>query len=235
MWKEKVICPHCGHETYKAQFCKFCGKPLNSDGSGGEVMEREDQMEAEREVQEELEKRPHEISEERKIVEQLSNYLNWRHKLIEVFLNGEASPDIFLDVYKEYRAKIQSINSKRAEIISSLQQRLNELTTKLEQLKVRHDVFNVKLADIPSYEEKLRSLRDQIRERGVSMGLSEEDVEMIVNDIDETLEATKDLLELHKKLKKELDKLELRYKIGELTDEEYQAAKQRIERQMQLY
>ncbi|RLG03274.1 MAG: hypothetical protein DRN61_05085, partial [Thaumarchaeota archaeon] len=91
------------------------------------------------------------------------------------------------------------------------------------------------LADIPSYEEKLRSLRDQIRERGVSMGLSEEDVEMIVNDIDETLEATKDLLELHKKLKKELDKLELRYKIGELTDEEYQAAKQRIERQMQLY
>jgi len=267
MWKEKVICPHCGHETYKAQFCKFCGKPLNSDGSGGEVMEREDQVEAEREVQEELEKRPHEISEERKIVEQLSNYLNWRHKLIEVFLNGEASPDVFLEVYKEYRAKIQSINSKRAEIISSLQQRLNELTTKLEQLKVRHEVgeisdrqyitdklsidrelsmikpklnmlhniFNVKLADIPSYEEKLRSLRDQIRERGVSMGLSEEDVEMIVNDIDETLEATKDLLELHKKLKKELDKLELRYKIGELTDEEYQAAKQRIERQMQLY
>jgi len=43
------------------------------------------------------------------------------------------------------------------------------------------------------------------------------------------------LLELHKKLKKELDKLELRYKIGELTEEEYQAAKQKIERQMQLY
>jgi len=36
-------------------------------------------------------------------------------------------------------------------------------------------------------------------------------------------------------LKKELDKLELRYRIGELTDEEYQAAKQKIERQMQLY
>lgn len=262
-----MICPHCGHETYKAQFCKFCGKPLNSDTPAEEPPEKEAQIEVEREVREELEKRPHEISEERKIVEQLSNYLNWRHKLLEVFLNGEASPDVFLDVYKEYRAKIQSINSKRLEIVNSLQQRLNELTTKLEQLKVRHEVgeisdrqyitdklsidrelsvikpklnmlhniFNVKLADIPSYEEKLRNLRDRVKEKGVSMGLGEDDVDMIVDDMDQTLNAIKDLLELHKKLKKELDKLELRYKIGELTDEEYQAAKQKIERQMQLY
>ncbi|MCD6312687.1 MAG: SHOCT domain-containing protein, partial [Thaumarchaeota archaeon] len=166
-----------------------------------------------------------------------------------------------------YREKIQTIDSKRRELMESLQQRMNELTTRLEQLKVRHEVgeisdrqyitdklaidrelskikpklnllhniFDVKLADIPSFEEKVRGLRNAIAEKGESMGLSSEDVKMIVEDLDQTLESLKDLLNLHKKLKKELDKLELRYKIGELTEEEYQAAKQKIERQMQLY
>lgn len=260
MWKEKIICPHCGHETYKAPFCTFCGKPLNLE----EVASNDGGQE---EGQEEPERHVPEISEERKLVEQLSNYLNWRHKLLEIFLNGEASPDVFLDVYKEYREKIQTIDSKRRELIESLQQRMNELTTRLEQLKVRHEVgeisdrqyitdklaidrelskikpklnllhniFDVKLADIPSFEEKVRGLREAIAEKGESMGLSSEDVKMIVEDLDQTLESLKDLLNLHKKLKKELDKLELRYRIGELTEEEYQAAKQKIERQMQLY
>ncbi len=271
MWREKIICPYCGHETYKAQFCTFCGKPLNSNepsDSDEQPSEGESRVEELRkEVQEEAERRSHEVSDERKVVEQLSNYLNWRHKLIEVFLNGEASSEVFLEVYKEYRAKIQSINSRRTEMINSLQQRLNELTTRLEQLKVRHEIgevsdkqyiteklsidrevskikpklnilhnfFDVKLADIPSYEERLKNLKDQVAEKGKSMGLSEEDVNMILEDLDQTLGSLKDLLELHKKLKKELDKIELRYRIGELTEEEYQAAKQKVERQMQLY
>lgn len=208
-----------------------------------------------------------EMSEERKTVEQLANFYNWRHKLIELFLNGEASPEIFMDIYREYRARIQAINAKRLEMIKSLEQKMNELNTRLEQLKIRHEigeisdrqyitdklaidrelskikpklnmlhnVFDVRLADVPSYEEKLRRLRDEISSRGKSMGLSEDDVAMIVGDLEETLESLKDLVEMHKKLKRELDKLELRYRIGELTEEEYQAAKQKIERQMQLY
>ncbi|MCD6535641.1 MAG: CdvA-like protein [Thaumarchaeota archaeon] len=209
---------------------------------------------------------PQEVSEERRIVEQLANFYNWRHKLIELFLNGEAAAEVFTEIYREYRSRIQSINAKRMELIKSLEQKMSELTTRLEQLKVRHEVgeisdrqyitdklaidrelskikpklnmlynaFNVKLADIPDYEEKLRKFKDEIAERGKSLGLSQEDVEMIIEDLDETLESLKGLLELHKKLKKELDKIELRYRIGELTEEEYQAAKQKIERQMQL-
>jgi len=57
---------------------------------------------------------------------------------------------------------------------------------------------------------------------------------MIVSDLDETLESLKDLLELHKKLKRELEKIELRYRVGELTEEEYLAAKQKIQRQMEI-
>jgi len=269
MWEEKIICPHCGRETNRAPFCKFCGKPI-SIKEVEEMEERskpsEEEMHAER-IIEDIEKfPPQEISEERRIIEQLANFYNWRHKLIELFLNGEAAPDAFLEIYKDYRVRIQSINSRRMELINQLEQRMSELTNRLEQLKVRHEVgevsdrqyitdklaidrelskikpklnmlhnsFNVKLADIPSYEEKLRKFKDEISERGKSLGLDEEGIEMIVADLDETLDSLKDLLELHKKLKKELDKIELRYKIGELTEEEYQAAKQKIERQMQL-
>jgi len=80
----------------------------------------------------------------------------------------------------------------------------------------------------------IRSLRERILEKGSSLGLSDEDISMIVGDLDETLEALKDLMKIYERLKKELDKIELRYKIGELSEEEYQAAKQKIERQMQL-
>lgn len=268
MWREKVICPHCGRETPKAQFCKFCGKPLIEEKFEEEVVsEIEAQAEkVKQEAPEEIEKKPHEISEERKIVEQLANYLNWRHKLLELFLGGEASAEVFLDLYKEYQGKIRSINSRRLELINSLEQKLNELTTRLEQLRVRHEIgeisdkqyiteklaidreiskirpridvlrnfLDVKLSDIPAYEERIRSLRERILEKGSSLGLSDEDISMIVGDLDETLEALKDLMKIYERLKKELDKIELRYKIGELSEEEYQAAKQKIERQMQL-
>ena len=269
MWEEKVVCPHCGRLTNKAPFCKFCGKPLNLEEVEEVSQDSQSSEEPQAERPDEAVERysPQEISEERKIVEQLANFYNWRHKLIELFLNGEASPDVFMEVYKEYRSRIQSVNAKRMELMNSLEQRMNELNTRLEQLKIRHEVgeisdrqyitdklaidrelskikpklnmlhnaFDVKLADIPEYEEKLKRFRDEISERGKSLGLTEEDVGMIVGDLEETLESLKGLLELHKKLKKELDKLELRYKIGELTEEEYKAAKQKIERQMQLY
>jgi DNA repair exonuclease SbcCD ATPase subunit len=267
MWREKVICPHCGRETPKAQFCKFCGKPLTEEKLEEVVSEIEAQAEkVKQEAPEEVEKKPHEISEERKIVEQLANYLNWRHKLLELFLGGEASAEVFLDLYKEYQGKIRSINSRRLELINSLEQKLNELTTRLEQLRVRHEIgeisdkqyiteklaidreiskirpridvlrnfLDVKLSDIPAYEERIRSLRERILEKGSSLGLSDEDISMITGDLNETLDALKDLMKIYEKLKRELDKIELRYKIGELSEEEYQAAKQKIERQMQL-
>lgn len=270
MWEEKITCPHCGKETYKAPFCRFCGKPI--DLREMEVREMKRGLEPlseprDEDVGEIMERVPlQEVSEERRIMEQLANFYNWRHKLIELFLSKEAAADIFLDIYKEYRVKIQSINAKRMEIISSLEQKLNELTTRLEQLKVRHEIgeisdkqyitdklaidreiskirpklnmlyniSNVKLAEIPEYEEKLRRFKDEINEHGESLGLSREDVEMVIRDLNETLESLKGLLDIHKRLKRELDKIELRYRIGEITEEEYQAAKQRIERQMQL-
>lgn len=267
MWREKIICPYCGRETFKAQFCKFCGKSLTEERPEDVISEIETHVEKiKQEASEEIEKKTHEISEERKIVEQLANYLNWRHKLLELFLNGEASAEVFIDLYKEYQGRIRSINSRRLELMSSLEQKLHELTTRLEQLKVRHEIgeisdkqyiteklaidresskirpridvlrnfFDAKLNEIPAYGERIKGLKEMILRRGASLGLSDEDVSMIASDLDETFDALKDLLKIYERLKRELDKIELRYKIGELSDEEYQAAKQKIERQMQL-
>ncbi|RLF98331.1 MAG: hypothetical protein DRN49_06045 [Thaumarchaeota archaeon] len=274
MWEEKVVCPHCGRMTNKAPYCKYCGKPLNSSNMESseegkpESEKPEEEIVIEKVGEEVLERKPpvQEISEERKIVEQLANVYNWRNRLLELFLNGEASTEVFMDIYKEYRNRIKAVNSKRLEMIRSLEDRISELNSKLEQLKIRHEIgevpdkqyiteklsidrelskikprlnilhnaFDVKLADLPEYEAKIREFRDRISSEGSSKGLSEEDVNMIVSDLDETLESLKDLLELHKKLKKELEKIELRYKVGELTEEEYLAAKQKIERQMEI-
>lgn len=271
MWEEKIVCPHCGKETYKAPFCRFCGKPIELRGAEVRAVKEGPETLTERKsediIEEAMEKvSSQEVSEERRIVEQLANLYNWRHKLIELFLKGEAAVDVFIEIYREYRFKIQSINAKRMDLIKTFEQKMNELNTRLEQLKVRHEVgeisdrqyitdklaidrelskikpklsmlhnvFNIKLADVPEYEGKLRKFRDEIAERGETLGLIQEDIEMIVSDLDETLESLKGLIELHRKLKKELDKIELRYRIGELTEEEYQAEKQKIERQMQL-
>ena len=274
MWEEKIVCPHCGRLTNRAPYCKYCGKPLNlpdvesSEGGEEESKKTEEKIVIEKVSEEVLERKPpvQEISEERKIVEQLANVYNWRNRLLELFLNSEASAEVFIDIYKEYRNRIKAVNSKRLEMIKSLEDRISELNSKLEQLKIRHEIgevpdkqyiteklsidrelskikprlnilhnaFDVKLVDLPEYEAKIREFRDRISSEGTSKGLSDEDVNMIVSDLDETLESLKDLLELHKKLKRELEKIELRYKVGELTEEEYLAAKQKIERQMEI-
>jgi len=271
MWTEKVVCPHCGMLTNKAPFCKFCGKPLDIESTQApeeskppELPLSESSTEASQPLQETAP--APEVSEERKIIEQLSNLYNWRNKLLDIFLKGESSPEVVMDVYREYREKIKLMNEKRLQKIRELEDKINELTSRLENLKIRHEVgeiperqyiteklnidrelsrlkpkltmlqnaFNIKLADIPEYESMIRGFRERFASEGESRGLSREDVELITSDLDEVLENLKGLIEQHKQLKKELEKIELRYKVGELTDEEYQSMKQKIERQLEM-
>ncbi len=268
MWREKIVCPHCGKLTEKGLYCKFCGKPLEAKP---EIPITERPSSTDSPVQEptppqEIIPPIQEVAEERKIIEQLSAFYNWRNKLVEIFLNGEASPDVFMDIYKEYRTRIQAVNEKRVQMIRELEERINELTVKLENLKIRHEVgevpdrqyiteklnidrelsklkpklnilhnaFNIKIAEVPRYEAKIRELKEAISENGVSRGLTNEDVAMIISDLDEILENIQSLMEVHKRLTKELEKVELRYKVGELTSEEYETMKQKIQRQMEM-
>ncbi|MCF8884532.1 MAG: hypothetical protein QW655_00945 [Nitrososphaerota archaeon] len=270
MWVEKVVCPHCGKLTSKGIFCKFCGKPLELEQPTPPVEEKVKQPTLSTPIEQpsttEITPPIQEVSEERKIIEQLSAFYNWRNKLVELFLKGEASPDVFLDIYKEYRSRINAVNEKRIQMIRTIEEKINELTNKLENLKIRHEVgeipdkqyiteklnidrelsrlkpklnilhntFNIKIADVPRYESYIRELRESVISKGESSGLNHEDVEMIVSDFDEILEGIQSLLEIHKQLTKELEKIELRYKVGELNEEEYQALKQKIQRQMEM-
>lgn len=276
MWSEKVFCPHCGMLTNKATYCKFCGKPLSEKVEEKKEEEKVETMEQERaeakpatltpQTTSETTPPPQETAEERKIVEQLSNFYNWRNKLLKLFLKGEASPEVMLDIYREYRTRINAINERRFQMIRELEEKINELTAKLENMRIRHEigeipdrqyiteklsidrelsrlkprlnilhnVFNVKIADVPQYEATIRELKERIASEGAARGLGQEDIDMIISDLQETLDGLQDLLEQHRKLKKELEKIEVRYKVGELTEEEYQAMRQKIERQMEM-
>ncbi len=270
MWREKIVCPHCGKLTEKGLYCKFCGKPLEVK-TEAPITEKTTLVAASTEQEQPLPSQEivppvQEVAEERKIVEQLSTFYSWRNKLLELFLQGEASSDIFLDIYKEYRARIQAVNEKRLQMLNELEEKINDLTIKLENLKIRHEVgevpdrqyiteklnidrelsklkpklnilhnaFNIKIAEVPRYEAKIRELKEAVSEKAQSRGLKSEDIEMIISDLDEILESIQSLMEVHKRLTKELEKVELRYKVGELTVEEYEAMKQKIQRQMEM-
>jgi len=158
------------------------------------------------------------------------------------------------------------VNEKRVQMLKEIEEKINELTVKLENLKIRHEVgevpdrqyiteklnidrelsrlkpkmnilhnaFNVKIAEVPKFEAKIRELKEEVSEKGPSLGLKNEEIEMIISDLEEILENIQSLIEVHKRLTKELEKVELRYKVGELTSEEYETMKQKIQRQMEM-
>ena len=253
---ERITCPHCGKLTIKGKYCMYCGKELES----AVEVQAAPQMPS-------LEvPKPEEMAEERKLIEQIANLHKWRFKLLDIFLEGGADVDIFEEVYREYRSRIETLENKLQEEKMKIEERISELTTKLNQLKVRHEVgeipdrqyimskleidkelsklrpklgllqnpFDVKLADLPALEEAVRSRIEKIKSSGKSLKLSDELIDIIIKDLNNVLESLNVLMEQHKKIKHELNKLELRYKIGELKEDEYLAQKQRLEKQLEM-
>lgn len=253
---ERVTCPHCGKLTIKGKFCMYCGKELES------VVE----MQVAPQIPSAEVPKPEEMAEERKLIEQIANFHRWRFKLLDVFLEGGADVDIFEEVYREYHNRIETLEAKLQEEKTKIEERISELTTKLNQLKVRHEVgeipdrqyimskleidkelsklrpklgllqnpFDVRLADLPAFEESVRSKIERIKSSGKSLKLSDELIDLIVKDLSNVLENLNVLMEQHRKIKHELNKLELRYKIGELKEDEYLAQKQRLEKQLEM-
>ncbi|MEM2910122.1 MAG: hypothetical protein QXO01_03525 [Nitrososphaerota archaeon] len=253
---ERVTCPQCGKLTVKGRFCMYCGKELESV-SEPQAAPQIPSVEA---------PKPEEMAEERKLIEQLANIHKWRFKLIDVFLEGGTDIDIFEEVYREYHERGATLESKLQEEKVKIEERIGELTTKLNQLKVRHEVgeipdrqyimskleidkelsklrpklgllqnpFDVRLADLPAFEESIRSRVESIKSSGKKLNMSDELIELVINDLSKVLENVNVLMEQHRKIKHELNKLELRYKIGELKEDEYLAQKQRLEKQLEM-
>ncbi|MEM4191644.1 MAG: hypothetical protein QXO79_07720, partial [Nitrososphaerota archaeon] len=73
-----------------------------------------------------------------------------------------------------------------------------------------------------------------VKNNGASTGLSNELISTIVQDLQSLLDACQGLVKQHERIQHEIKKLETRYKIGELKQDEYLAQRQRLERQLEL-
>jgi chromosome segregation ATPase len=109
-----------------------------------------------------------------------------------------------------------------------------ELSRLRPKLSILENPLEIRLADIPSFTEGLSKRINTLKEKGESAGLSPQQVNNIIADMQSLLDACQGLVQQHSKIQHEIKKLETRYKIGELKQDEYLAQRQRLERQLEL-
>lgn len=109
-----------------------------------------------------------------------------------------------------------------------------EISRLRPKLGILQNPIEIRLADIPSFTESLNNRIKAVREKGEGLGLTQEETANIVSDLQAISEATEVMMEQHRRIKHEIQKIEIRYKIGELKQEEYMTQKQRLERQLEL-
>lgn len=112
-----------------------------------------------------------------------------------------------------------------------IEKEISKLRPKLMYLR---NPFNVRLGDLPTFKTQLEERLNKVKSSGRSMGMKQEIIDMFEQDVQASLKTLEVLMEQHQKIKKELNKLELRYKIGELKQSEYLSLKQKLEKQLEL-
>ncbi|MEN3048212.1 MAG: hypothetical protein ABDH63_05470 [Candidatus Caldarchaeales archaeon] len=279
----RVVCPHCGKLTIKGRFCMNCGKELEAPAPQQPAQprptppqpspptptpveqvappaEQQAPPEAPKEVQ------PEELAEERRLVEQLSKFYNWQLRLIDLYLDGEAAFDAFSEIYTDYESRLAVLNQKRLEMISRFEERIKELTQRLDNLKLRHEVseitdreyirqkieidreisklrpkltilqnpIEIKIGEIPKFRSEILERIERVKRQAKDLNMPEEWVQRIVNNLKVLLDAIGELVKQYERIKAEMVKLELRYKVGELKHDDYMTQRQRLERQLEL-
>ncbi|BAJ51263.1 hypothetical protein CSUB_C1412 [Candidatus Caldarchaeum subterraneum] len=272
----RIECPNCHRLTIKGKFCIYCGYTLEQP-----VEPPKPEVEEAEEVVEQLPESPAESAEqqavqppagedvaveEKRLVDQMSTVYLWYFRLIDLFLDREADPEVFGELFHEYRSRLKTLDERRQAEIAKVEERINTLNSSLEKLKVKHEVgeipdrqyitqkleieremgrlrpklmylrnpFNIRLADLPTFKTQLEERLQKVKTNGRDLGMQEEFINMFEQDVQSALKALEVLMEQHQKIKKELNKLELRYKIGELKQSEYLSLKQKLERQLEL-
>ncbi len=165
---ERIVCPNCGQLTVIGEYCMFCGAELPKkieEEVEKSFIEKEEEAKEEKIEKEEKEEFPKEeiatappplIPTEiappeeidiQKLIDQLSLIHSWRLKLIDLFLNKESRPDIFLELFEEYQTKLEKLEEKRIKELKNVEEELKSLTMKLDELKIRHEVGEIKDRD----------------------------------------------------------------------------------------
>ncbi|MEM2083803.1 MAG: hypothetical protein QXV10_04750 [Nitrososphaerota archaeon] len=159
---ERIICPNCGQLTIIGEYCMFCGAelPKKIEETPKKV---EEKIEIEKPLIEEEAKEeetptmlpplipteavPLEEVDVQKLIDQLASIHNWRLKLVDIFLNNEARADIFLELFNEYQTKLEKLEEKRIKELKNVEEELKNLTMKLDELKIRHEVGEIRDKD----------------------------------------------------------------------------------------
>ncbi|MCS7110222.1 MAG: hypothetical protein NZ956_01975 [Candidatus Caldarchaeum sp.] len=112
-----------------------------------------------------------------------------------------------------------------------IEKEIGKLRPKLMYLR---NPFNIRLGDLPTFKSQLEERLNKVKTSGRELGMKQEVINVFEQDVQASLKVLEVLMEQHQKIKKELNKLELRYKIGELKQSEYLSLKQKLERQLEL-
>lgn len=265
---DKIQCPSCGKLTVVSSFCTYCGEALEWHG----VKVKEDEViikgPSSKPAQEHVAKSESmaEDSEVSKVIDQQATVYGWRLKLVDMLINGEVSADVFTEVYRDYTQRIDVLNKKRLEELKKFEQKYSEIVSRIEQLKLRHNVgevsdrhyvtaklevekelakirskililqnpFKVKLADLPDFERSLTHRLERLEQVSEQNGIDSSLIDEVSHDFKKDLELVGSLMKDYIRIKKELEKLEVRYKVGEIREEDYIAEKQKLERELEV-
>ncbi|MCS7129244.1 MAG: hypothetical protein NZ919_01185, partial [Candidatus Caldarchaeum sp.] len=151
----RIECPNCHRLTIKGRFCIYCGYTLEKPT---EPAVQQPQEVAEVPPEEHTEPAVENIEqaatlsaasveeavvEEKRLVDQTSMIYSWYLRLIDLFLEKEAESDVFEELYNEYRSRLKTLNERREAEIKKVDERLNNLSSMLEKLKVKHEVGQI--------------------------------------------------------------------------------------------
>jgi rRNA maturation protein Nop10 len=107
---------------------------------------------------------------------------------------------------------------------------LEELGRRLTYLR---NPFSVRLAELSSLKAQVEERLRRVEAEGGRLGLSEEAIGQVKEVSNRVLATISFLEEQHRGIMRELDKLEVRRKTGEISQSEYQSLKQRLERRLE--
>jgi chromosome segregation ATPase len=273
----RIECPNCHIQTIKGKFCIYCGYTLETPQQPKpapveEVVQTPEQVpeivaEAPEPAEAAVQTATEEVAvEEKRLVDQLASVYSWYFRLIDLFLEKEADPEVFVELFNEYRGRLKTLNERREAEIKKVEEKINALNTQLDKLRVKHEIgeipdrqyitqkleidrevgrlrpklmylrnpFNIRLGDLPAFKNQVEERLNKVKASSGNLGLAEDIINQIEEDTNEVLKVIDVLMEQHHKIRKELNKLELRYKIGELKQSEYLSLKQKLERQLEL-
>jgi chromosome segregation ATPase len=273
----RIECPNCHRQTIKGKFCIYCGYTLETlqqpkPAPVEEVVQIPEQVpeivaEAPEPAEAAVQTATEEVAvEEKRLVDQLASVYSWYFRLIDLFLEKEADPEVFIELFNEYRGRLKTLNERREAEIKKVEEKINGLNTQLDKLRVKHEIgeipdrqyitqkleidrevgrlrpklmylrnpFNIRLGDLPAFKNQVEERLNKVKASSENLGLAEDIINQIEGDTNEVLKVIDVLMEQHHKIRKELNKLELRYKIGELKQSEYLSLKQKLERQLEL-